>query len=66
LYNAAAHHAGHAAALVEAVALYDGELPLLCQPRTKVWKQALAAGLRPLAEGLRPRGARRGWPRTAP
>jgi 5-oxoprolinase (ATP-hydrolysing) subunit A len=56
LYNAAAHHAGHASALVEAVALYDGELPLLCQPRTEVWKQALAAGLRPLAEGFVDRG----------
>lgn len=56
LYNAAARHPGHAAALVEAVTLYDRELPLLCQPRTEVWTRALAAGLRPLAEGFADRG----------
>lgn len=52
LYNAAAHHAGHAAAIVEAVTLFDPGLPLLCQSRTEVWSQAVAAGLRPLAEGF--------------
>jgi UPF0271 protein len=56
LYNAAAHHPGHSAAIVEAVTLYDRELPLLCQPRTEVWSRALAAGLRPLAEGFADRG----------
>ncbi|NEW70610.1 LamB/YcsF family protein [Streptomyces rhizosphaericus] len=56
LYNAAARHTGHAAAIVEAVALYDRTLPLLCQPRTAVWERALEAGVRPLAEGFIDRG----------
>ncbi|MFE2943320.1 LamB/YcsF family protein [Streptomyces sp. NPDC059255] len=56
LYNAAARHTGHATALVDAVALYDPGLPLLCQPRTVLWERATAAGLRPLAEGFIDRG----------
>ncbi|MEV7086570.1 5-oxoprolinase subunit PxpA [Streptomyces sp. NPDC093085] len=56
LYNAAAHHAGQAAALVEAVTLYDRTLPLLCQPRTVLWERAVAAGLRPQAEAFIDRG----------
>ncbi|MFI6702102.1 LamB/YcsF family protein [Streptomyces sp. NPDC050509] len=56
LYNAAAHHAGHAEAIVEAVTLYDRELPLLCQPRTVLWECAVAAGCRPLAEAFADRG----------
>lgn len=56
LYNAAAHHTGHAAAIVEAVTLYDRELPLLCQPRTVLWEHAVRAGCRPLAEGFVDRG----------
>ncbi|MEB8340233.1 LamB/YcsF family protein [Streptomyces endophyticus] len=56
LYNVSARHPGHAEALVEAVALYDRELPLLCQPRTEVWTRAVVAGLRPLAEGFIDRG----------
>lgn len=56
LYNATARHAGHAAALVEAVTLVDRGLPLLCQPGTEVWRQALEAGLTPLAEVFADRG----------
>ncbi|MEV6126456.1 5-oxoprolinase subunit PxpA [Streptomyces violaceusniger] len=56
LYNAAARHTGHAAAIVEAVALYDRGLPLLCQPGTAVWERAVEAGVRPLAEGFIDRG----------
>ncbi|MFB7895991.1 5-oxoprolinase subunit PxpA [Streptomyces xiamenensis] len=56
LYNAAARHAGHASAIVEAVTLYDRELPLLCQPHTEVWDRALIAGVRPLAEAFVDRG----------
>lgn len=52
LYNAAAHHSGHATAIIEAVTLFDRGLPLLCQPRTEVWARAAAAGLRPLAEAF--------------
>ncbi|MER8003204.1 5-oxoprolinase subunit PxpA [Streptomyces sp. NPDC095613] len=56
LYNVAARHGGHAAAIVEAVSLFDRRLPLLCQPRTEVWTRAVEAGLRPLAEGFVDRG----------
>ncbi|MFF5566815.1 LamB/YcsF family protein [Streptomyces sp. NPDC012623] len=56
LYNAAAHHPGHAAAIVEAVTLYDRELPLLCQPRTVLWERAVEAGCRPMAEAFADRG----------
>jgi 5-oxoprolinase (ATP-hydrolysing) subunit A len=56
LYNATARHAGHAAALVEAVALVDRGLPLLCQPETEVWRCAVGAGLTPLAEVFADRG----------
>ncbi|MGW8846438.1 LamB/YcsF family protein [Streptomyces xiamenensis] len=56
LYNAAARHTGHASAIVEAVTLYDRELPLLCQPHTEVWDRALIAGVRPLAEAFVDRG----------
>ncbi|GAA4078185.1 5-oxoprolinase subunit PxpA [Actinomadura miaoliensis] len=56
LYNTAARHEGHAAAIVEAVTLYDPDLPLLCQPRTVLWERAEAAGLRPMAEAFIDRG----------
>ena len=56
LYNTTARHAGHAAALVEAVALVDRGLPLLCQPGTEVWRRAVDAGLTPLAEVFADRG----------
>ncbi|WP_031464479.1 LamB/YcsF family protein [Sciscionella sediminilitoris] len=56
LYNTAATHREHAAALVEAVATADPALPLLCQPGTEVWRQAEDAGLRPLAEAFADRG----------
>ncbi|WP_338598526.1 5-oxoprolinase subunit PxpA [Saccharopolyspora sp. SCSIO 74807] len=56
LYNAAARHEPHAAAIVRAVASFDDSLPLLCQPGTGTWRQAGAAGLRTLAEGFIDRG----------
>lgn len=56
LYNVAAKHEGHAEAIVQAVAIFDAELPLLCQPGTLVWQRAEEAGLRPLAEGFVDRG----------
>lgn len=56
LYNAAARHREHAAAIVAAVANFDASLPLLCQPGTEAWRQAEDAGLRPLAEGFIDRG----------
>lgn len=56
LYNVAARHREHASAIVEAVATFDSSLPVLCQPGTETWRQAEAAGLRPLAEGFIDRG----------
>lgn len=53
LYNAAAHHVGHAEAIVEAVTLYDRGLPLLCQPRTVVWERAVEAALPAAGRGVR-------------
>jgi len=50
LYNTAAHHLGHATSIVDAVALFDGTVPVLCQPGTVVWNLALERGLTPLAE----------------
>jgi UPF0271 protein len=50
LYNTAARHAEHAAAIAEAIALTDPTLPMLCQPDTAAWRAALAAGVTPLAE----------------
>jgi len=56
LYNVAARDEAHAAAIVEAVRLYDPGLPLLCQPGTAQWRHAEAAGLTPLAEAFIDRG----------
>ena len=56
LYNVAARDQEHAAAIVEAVRLYDRRLPLLCQPATAQWRHAEAAGLTPLAEAFIDRG----------
>ena len=56
LYNVAARDEEHAAAIVEAVRLYNPALPLLCQPGTAQWHHAEAAGLTPLAEAFIDRG----------
>jgi UPF0271 protein len=52
LYNAAATHAEHAQAIVDAVEEYDAALPVLCQSGTETWRRAETAGLRVLAEGF--------------
>jgi UPF0271 protein len=51
LYNVAATHPEHAAALVEASRVFDAEVPL-CQVGTETWRQAEAAGLRTVAEAF--------------
>jgi UPF0271 protein len=56
LYNTAAHHGGHADAIVESVRLYDPSLPILCQSATTLWDKAIAAGLTPQAEAFIDRG----------
>lgn len=56
LYNTAAHHEGHASAIVEAIKLVDPSLPVLCQFGTRLWHLANEAGLRPLAEVFLDRG----------
>jgi 5-oxoprolinase (ATP-hydrolysing) subunit A len=52
LYNAVATDTDHAAAIVEAIHLYDATLPLFCQPETEVWRLAGKSGIRPLAEAF--------------
>ncbi|MBM9468160.1 LamB/YcsF family protein [Nakamurella sp. YIM 132084] len=49
LYNTAARHTEHAAAIVEAAGLAGG-LPVVCQPGTAVWRRTVEAGLVPVAE----------------
>lgn len=56
LYNAAAHHRPHADAIVEAVGLFDSELPVLCQTGSQTWVAAAAAGIAALAEAFVDRG----------
>lgn len=56
LYDAAARDEDHAAAIVEAVGLYDPALPLLCRPGTAQWRHAESAGLTPLPEAFIDRG----------
>jgi UPF0271 protein len=56
LYNTAAHHSGHADAIVESVRLYDPSLPILCQSATTLWDKAIAADLTPYAEAFIDRG----------
>ncbi|MEU1980882.1 5-oxoprolinase subunit PxpA [Nocardia sp. NPDC019395] len=56
LYNVAADHVGHAAAIVEAVAIVDPALRLLCQYRTEVWDRAVDRGIEPIAEVFVDRG----------
>jgi UPF0271 protein len=49
LYNTAARHQEHAAAIVEAATLAGG-LPVVCQAGTAVWRRTVEAGLVPVAE----------------
>ncbi|MEN0135632.1 MAG: 5-oxoprolinase subunit PxpA [Rhodococcus sp. (in: high G+C Gram-positive bacteria)] len=50
LYNVAAHHEGHARAIVDAVRLVDPTLPVLCQYGTELWRLLQDAGLSPCPE----------------
>jgi UPF0271 protein len=52
LYNTAARSAETAAAVAEAVRLYDASLPLLGLAGSALLTQAVAAGLRPVAEAF--------------
>ncbi|OXM70980.1 MULTISPECIES: LamB/YcsF family protein [Amycolatopsis] len=52
LYNAIVHHAEQAAAVVEAVRLFDPSLPVLGLPGSEFLRQAEAAGLRPVREAF--------------
>ncbi|MDQ0379560.1 LamB/YcsF family protein [Amycolatopsis thermophila] len=52
LYNAIVHHAEQAAAVVEAVRLFDPSLPVLGLPGSEWLRQAEAAGLRPVREAF--------------
>ncbi len=56
LYNAAAHDGEHAAAIVDAVRLYDAGLPVLCAPGSQTSRLATEAGLRVVHEGFVDRG----------
>jgi len=56
LYNQARHDPEHAAAVVDAVRLYDATLPVLCQPGSELARLAAEAGLRVVREGFVDRG----------
>jgi UPF0271 protein len=58
LYNTAAVDPGQAAAVTEAVAAYDRELPVLCLPGSVLARVAEHAGLTVVAEGFADRGYR--------
>ncbi|MEQ1872367.1 MAG: 5-oxoprolinase subunit PxpA [Ilumatobacteraceae bacterium] len=52
LYNTIAEHDGQAAAVVEAVRLYDAQLPMLGLPHSAVRRACEAAGVRFVVEGF--------------
>ena len=52
LYNAIVHHEGQAAAVVEALTLLGGDLPLLGLPGSRVLALAQGRGLRTVAEAF--------------
>jgi UPF0271 protein len=56
LYNAVVHHVGQAAAVVEAVRLYDASLPVMGLPGSSILDQAVRAGLRTVTEAFADRG----------
>ena len=56
LYNAVVHHVDQAAAVVEAVRLYDASLPVMGLPGSSILNQAADAGLRTVTEAFADRG----------
>jgi UPF0271 protein len=69
LYNTAAVDGRQASAVVAAIVDYDRALPVLCQPDSRLFMAATAAGLRAVAEGYPDRAYRRDGtlvPRTEP
>jgi UPF0271 protein len=56
LYNAVVHHVDQAAAVVEAVRLYDASLPVMGLPGSSILNQAVDAGLRTVTEAFADRG----------
>jgi 5-oxoprolinase (ATP-hydrolysing) subunit A len=56
LYNAVVHHVDQAAAVVEAVRLYDASLPVMGLPGSSLLNQAGDAGLRTVTEAFADRG----------
>ena len=56
LYNTIVHHEAQAAAVVEAVKLFDPSLPIMCLPGALVLDLAEAAGLRGVREAFADRG----------
>jgi len=56
LYNAVVHHVDQAAAVVEAVRLYDASLPVMGLPGSSLLAQAGDAGLRTVTEAFADRG----------
>ncbi|MDO4918913.1 LamB/YcsF family protein [Kocuria sp.] len=56
LYNTIVHHEAHARAVVDAVAAFGGDLPLLLLPGSAALRLAGRAGLRGVAEAFADRG----------
>lgn len=56
LYNTVVHHAAQAAAVVEAIQLYDGSLPVLGLPGSVLLTIAEEGGLRTVTEAFADRG----------
>jgi len=56
LYNTVVHHVDQAAAVVEAVRLYDASLPVMGLPGSSILNQAVDAGLRTVTEAFADRG----------
>jgi UPF0271 protein len=56
LYNTVVHHVDQAAAVVEAVRLYDASLPVMGLPGSSILDQAVDAGLRTVTEAFADRG----------
>src|SRR5262245_659909 len=52
LYGRASVDPVQAGAVVAAIRAYGGEIAVLCQPDTLLWKSAESAGLRAVAEGF--------------
>jgi UPF0271 protein len=52
LYNVSAKDIDHASAIIEAVRLYNPQLPLLCQVGTATWNLAAESGITTIAEAF--------------